>query len=95
MAKLLTFTFSIFQILRVTGLTIGGHLRLTSALIFRTISSLSAYLIMGLSYTLVNLAFGVPMSRRFGHGGFVVYWLLNTCTMGAGMWPSSDVLSVF
>jgi hypothetical protein len=50
---------------------------------------------MGLSYTLVNLAFGVPMSRRFGHGGFVVYWLLNTCTMGAGMWPSSDVLSVF
>jgi hypothetical protein len=48
---------------------------------------------MGLSYTLVNLAFGVPMSRRFGHGGFMVYWLLNTCTMGAGMWPLSDVLS--
>ncbi|KAN0117934.1 Protein of unknown function (DUF3533) domain containing protein [Hyaloscypha variabilis] len=91
---LLTFTFSIFQILRVTGLTIGGHLRLTSALIFRTISSLSTYLIMGLSYTLVNLAFGVPMSRRFGHGGFVIYWLLNTCTMGAVGLPMESLFTI-
>lgn len=82
--KLLTFTFSIFNILHVTGQVIGDVLKISSALLFRTIASFLSYFALALTYTLVNLAFGVPMDRKFGQGGFVVYWLLNTFTMGAG-----------
>lgn len=82
--KLLTFTYDIFLILRVTGLEIGAQLRLRSAIVFRAVSSLGAYFIMALWYTLINLAFGVSMEGTFGKSGFVVYWMLNTCTMGAG-----------
>ena len=84
MGKLLTFTFSIFNILHVTGQVIGDVLRFSSAILFRSVASFLAYFILALTYTLVNLAFGVPMDGTFGHGGFVVYWLLNTFTMGAG-----------
>ena len=70
--------------LRDIAIAVGPELRLKSALIFRTVASLSSYLLMALSYTLVNLAFGIPMERRFGRAGPVLYWMLNTCTMGAG-----------
>lgn len=82
--KLLTFTFSIFNILHVTGQVIGDVLRFSSAILFRSVASFLAYFMLALTYTLVNLAFGVPMDRTFGRGGFVLYWLLNTFTMGAG-----------
>ncbi len=82
--QLLTFTFSIFQILHVAATLIGGEMKLSTTLIFRAVASLGSYLIIALSYTLINLAFGVPMDRVFGGGGFVIYWMLNTCTMGAG-----------
>ena len=81
--QLLTFTFSVFQILHINGDLLGAKLNLTSALAFRAIAALIAYLSISLWYTLINLAFGVPMTRRFGHGGFMVYWMLNFCTMGA------------
>jgi hypothetical protein len=80
----LTFTFSIFQILRNAGILIGERLKLSSAIMFRTISSLLAYLIMALSYSLINLAYGVPLHRVYGNAGFVIFWMLNTCTMAAG-----------
>lgn len=81
--KLLTFTFSIFQILHANGDLIGAQLNLQSALFFRTVSALVSYLAISLWYTLINLAFSVPMTRKFGHGGFMVYWMLNFCTMAA------------
>lgn len=84
--QLLTFAFSIFQILRTTGTIIGSKLDLRSALLFRTTIALLAYLFMSLWYTLINLAFGIPMNRFLGRGGFVVFWMLNWCTMGAGEW---------
>ena len=82
--QLLTFTFTIFQILHVAATIIGPALKLSSTLIFRITASLTSYLWLSLTYTLVNYAFGVPMDRVYGHGGFVVYWMLNWCTMGAG-----------
>ena len=82
--QLLTFAFSIFQILRTTGTIIGSKLNLRSALLFRTTIALLAYLFMSLWYSLINLAFGIPMDRFLGRGGFVVFWMLNWCTMGAG-----------
>lgn len=82
---LLTFAFSVFQILRASGVLVGSRLAIRPTLYFRTVVALLSYLFIALMFTLVNLAFGVPMSRSYlGRGGFVVYWLLNTCTMGAG-----------
>ena len=86
LSQLLTFAFSIFQILRTTGTVIGSKLDLRSALLFRTIIALLAYLFMSLWYSLINLAFGIPMNRFLGNGGFMVFWMLNWCTMGAGEW---------
>ncbi len=87
--KLLTFTFSIFQILHTTGVVIGERLNLKSAILLRTINSLFAYFIISLWYTLINLAFGVPMNRFFGNSGFLIYWMLNMCTMAAGECPNN------
>jgi hypothetical protein len=40
---------------------------------------------MALTCTLTNLAFGVPMDGYFSQGvGFMVFWMLNTCTILAG-----------
>ena len=51
---------------------------------------------MSLWYSLINLAFGIPMNRFLGRGGFVVFWMLNWCTMGAGEWTRYlDYLFVF
>ena len=52
---------------------------------FRTFNALMAYFIISLWYTLINLAFGVPITRVFGGSGFLIYWMLNFCTMAAGM----------
>ena len=71
--QLLTFAFSIFQILRTTGTIIGSKLDLRSALLFRTTIALLSYLFMSLWYSLINLAFGIPMNRFLGRGGFVSF----------------------
>jgi hypothetical protein len=40
---------------------------------------------MALTYSLTSLAFGVPMDGYFSQGvGFMVFWMLNTCTILAG-----------
>ena len=84
-SQLLTFAFSTFQILRTNGLVMGAKLRLRSTLVFRTIAALGAYFVLSLMYTLINRAFSVPMSGRYTEGaGFMVYWMLNWCTMAAG-----------
>ncbi|KAK4555587.1 hypothetical protein LTR86_007340 [Recurvomyces mirabilis] len=86
MIFLLTFTFSVFQILRTNGQLIGAKLRLSSSLCFRTAASLGTYFLLALTYTLINRAFGVPLSGKFNDGsGFVVYWMLNWSTMAAGI----------
>lgn len=92
---LLTFTFSIFQILHLNGELIGAQLNLESAVLFRLFCALSAYLIISLWFTLINLAFGIPMNRKFGHGaGFMVYWMLNTCTMASLGLPMESLFTL-
>ncbi|KAI9838447.1 MAG: hypothetical protein M1838_004598 [Thelocarpon superellum] len=91
---LLTFAFSIFQTLRTVGLVIGSKMNLRSALVFRTVNALLAYFVISLWYTLINLAFGVPMGRYFGHGGFVIYWMLNWMTMAAVGLPLESLFTV-
>jgi len=63
----------------------GASLSLRSILYFRYIVGLCTYTIMALTYSLTSLAFGVPMDGYFSQGvGFMVFWMLNTCTILAG-----------
>lgn len=42
-----------------------------------------AYFWLSLHYSLISLAFLVEFNRKYGKGGFVLYWLLNWITMTA------------
>ncbi|KAF2728008.1 hypothetical protein EJ04DRAFT_557036 [Polyplosphaeria fusca] len=82
---LLTFTFNVFIILRGTAETYGHILSLPSHLAFRTLASSTSYLFLSLTYTLIILAFSVPLTAHFSSrgAGFMVLWMLNWFTMGA------------
>ena len=95
MIFLLTFAFSIFNILRTSGTVIGSKLQIRDALVFRTVIVLVSYSIISLWYTLLNLAFGVPMDRWRSLGqGFMAYWMLNLCTMASVGLPMESLFTV-
>ncbi|KAL0572822.1 hypothetical protein V5O48_009150 [Marasmius crinis-equi] len=52
-------------------LTTGSLIRLRMASVF------TAYFFLSLFYSLLSKAFQVDFSRKFGTGGFVVFWMLN------------------
>ncbi|KAF9540263.1 hypothetical protein CPC08DRAFT_650973 [Agrocybe pediades] len=56
-------------------------LSLRGLIALRFASSFGGYFIISLFYTLLNVAFKVPMNRTFGHAGFVIFWMLNFCGM--------------
>ncbi|KAF5345081.1 hypothetical protein D9756_011161 [Leucocoprinus leucothites] len=58
-------------------LSYGGMVRL------RLISSVVAYFFLSLFYSLVNVAFQIDFTRKFGHAGFVVFWMVNWAGMMA------------
>jgi len=58
-------------------LSYGGLIRL------RLTSSIAAYFILALFYSLLNLALQIDPSRKFGKVGFVVSWMLNWAGMAA------------
>ncbi|KAL1690683.1 hypothetical protein GGG16DRAFT_55197 [Schizophyllum commune] len=45
------------------------HVRMTTSFV--------AYFILSLLYSLLSLAFQVPFDRRYGHAGFVIFWMVN------------------
>ncbi|MCJ1409247.1 hypothetical protein MMC19_003325 [Ptychographa xylographoides] len=75
-----------------------GHpvLKFYQLIIWRWLSTLVAYLIMSLAYSLISLAFQIPFSHDhasetivaqnanpFGKATFMVYWMVNFTGMGA------------
>ncbi|KAJ6534000.1 hypothetical protein DFH09DRAFT_1180836 [Mycena vulgaris] len=52
-------------------LTLGSLIRV------RLSTTFVAYLFVALFYTLLSRAFNLPFDRRFGRGGFVIFWILN------------------
>jgi hypothetical protein len=63
----------------------GSSLNLRSIFLFRFVVGLCTYTVMALVYSLINLAFHIPMDGYFSQGvGFMVFWMLNTCTILAG-----------
>ncbi|KAL1745590.1 hypothetical protein HDZ31DRAFT_81860 [Schizophyllum fasciatum] len=53
----------------------------TSLIHVRMITSFVAYFILSLLYSLLSLAFQVPFNRKYGHAGFVIFWMVNYCGM--------------
>ncbi|KIY68806.1 hypothetical protein CYLTODRAFT_421258 [Cylindrobasidium torrendii FP15055 ss-10] len=50
----------------------------TASLIrLRLISVFVAYFVLSLFYSLLSLAFQVDFTSKFGHSGFVIFWMLN------------------
>ncbi|KAF2118072.1 hypothetical protein BDV96DRAFT_680016 [Lophiotrema nucula] len=83
---LLVFTFQIFTILRAGAETFGHLFTLPTQLYIRTFSSLACYFFLSLMYTLVTLAFSIPLTGHYptsSGSGFMTLWMLNWCTMGA------------
>ncbi|KAF9444277.1 hypothetical protein P691DRAFT_677928 [Macrolepiota fuliginosa MF-IS2] len=55
------------------------------------------YFLLSLFYSLLSLAFHLDVSRRFGHSGFAIFWMLNLCSMcavGLAMEAMLSLLSV-
>ncbi|KAJ7478646.1 hypothetical protein B0H11DRAFT_2173659 [Mycena galericulata] len=58
-------------------LTLGSLIRV------RLGTSFVGYFFVTLFYTLLSRAFQLPFDRRFGSGGFVIFWMLNWVGMSA------------
>ncbi|RDB16010.1 Nitrosoguanidine resistance protein SNG1 [Hypsizygus marmoreus] len=56
---------------------LNQHLTLRSLIVTRFVSSFTAYFFVSLFYALLSLAFQLDFTRKFGHSGFLVFWMLN------------------
>ncbi|KAG1737631.1 hypothetical protein EDB19DRAFT_1928366 [Suillus lakei] len=59
------------------------RLKLRSLILLRLLWPVTLYFFISLMYSLLSLAFGVPFGRKFGHAGFVIYWMMSWCSMSA------------
>ncbi|KDR66503.1 hypothetical protein GALMADRAFT_80808 [Galerina marginata CBS 339.88] len=62
-----------------SGLDKTLHTR--SLITLRFVSSFGAYFVISLFYSLLSMAFQLTLTRKFGHGGFVIFWMLNYASM--------------
>ncbi|KAF8189646.1 hypothetical protein BJ912DRAFT_925825 [Pholiota molesta] len=68
---------------------INDILKLRSLVIVRLVSSLFGYFFLSFFYSLLNLAFKLNLTRRYGSGGFMIFWMLNW--VGMLSWPGSRI----
>lgn len=64
-----------FNARAISGL--DKSLSLWSLIRVRIVSSLSLYFVLSCFYCMVSLAFQAPFNRKFGHAGFLVYWMIS------------------
>ncbi|KIW62928.1 hypothetical protein PV04_09816 [Phialophora macrospora] len=104
------FSFSFFLPVYTQFLIPKGHppLHFWELVLVRLVMTIAAYLLMSLAYSLVSLAFLVPFSNNYphddvtmaknpdgyGHGTFVVYFMLNWVGMYALGLASENVTMV-
>ncbi|KAF4569428.1 hypothetical protein EYR36_009219 [Pleurotus pulmonarius] len=82
-ASAVTFVGLIYLLI-ISGIANGARLAagfeqrlsLPSLISTRIVTSISMYFILSLFYSLQSLAFQLPFNRRFGHPGFLVFWML-------------------
>ncbi|MCJ1245534.1 hypothetical protein MMC30_002738 [Trapelia coarctata] len=93
------FSFTFYLPIHMKFITPGqGHptLKFWQLVLWRWLSTLAAYLVMSLAYSLISLAFQIPFSHdhapetvvveganAFGRATFLVYWMVNFIGMGA------------
>ncbi|KAF8153410.1 hypothetical protein B0H34DRAFT_104331 [Crassisporium funariophilum] len=91
-ASAVTFVGLLYQLILSFFIVMIGHaareasgldksLSTQSLITLRLISSFSAYFIISLFYSLLNVAFQIDLTRRFGHAGFMVFWMVNYAGM--------------
>ncbi|WWC92394.1 uncharacterized protein L201_007351 [Kwoniella dendrophila CBS 6074] len=81
---LIIFTFLISVTWNNQGLPlIQDSLTLTSEVLVKLLVPFIGYFWLSLNYSLVSLAFLIDFTRKFGKGGFVVYWMADWITMSA------------
>ncbi|KAJ5192504.1 hypothetical protein N7449_008646 [Penicillium cf. viridicatum] len=87
----------------------GDHppLKTYQWVIWRILSNIAAYFFLSLSYSLVSLAFQIPFTNNpvpgtesaespnaYGHGSFVVFWMLNWVGMAALGFPCENMAMI-
>ena len=64
-------------------------------MLFRTLNAFLAYLLLSLTYTLVNLAFGVSIGTVYGAvGGFFAFWMLSFFAIAAVGLPMESLFTL-
>ncbi|KAJ3567909.1 hypothetical protein NP233_g6063 [Leucocoprinus birnbaumii] len=56
---------------------LDDHLTTRSLIMLRMVTTVGAYFWLSLMYACHSLAFKVDLTRKFGHGGFPVFWMLS------------------
>ncbi|KAG2018542.1 hypothetical protein CC2G_007971 [Coprinopsis cinerea AmutBmut pab1-1] len=78
---LLQLALSAFVVMVAFGArTLSGYehsLSTTRLLILRFVSIFAGFFFISLMYCLLNLAFQLDVTRKYGHAGFVVFWMVN------------------
>ena len=92
------FSFTFFLPIHMKYLSPHGHppLRFWQLIVWRWCATVAAYFILSLAYSLMPFAFQIPFSNAaasstepainanaYGHGTFIVYWMLNFVGMAA------------
>ena len=92
------FSFAFYMPTHMKFLIPAGHppLQFNQFIIYRWFATMTAYLFMSLSYSLISLAFQIPFNRptapgtevahnpdSYGAATFVVYWMINWIGMAA------------
>ncbi|KAF8991980.1 hypothetical protein BDQ17DRAFT_1223012, partial [Cyathus striatus] len=92
----LILSFFIVMICNAARLASGypKHLTVAQLIRLRFASTVSAYFIISLFYSLLSLAFQVNFSRTFGPGGFVLFWTLNFAGMLASGLALESMLTI-
>ncbi|KAG7194954.1 uncharacterized protein KQ657_004064 [Scheffersomyces spartinae] len=80
---LVTFTFFQYLFSKEIQAFTAQRLKGVQYMIARVAISQAAYVVIGLSYTLLNRAFGINYNHAFGRAGFLVVWGLASLTCSA------------
>ncbi|KAJ7198449.1 hypothetical protein GGX14DRAFT_181124 [Mycena pura] len=82
---LLILAFFVLLVSNAARVASGLEQRLTlgSLIWVRLLTAIGAYFFVALFYALLSCAFRLPLGRRFGKAGFVIFWMLNWVGMAA------------
>lgn len=56
---------------------LGRRLSTCNLVVLRLSGCFVAYFFISLFYSLINLAFGLDVTRKYGHSGFMVFWMMS------------------